>query len=408
MTMVAACLFKDGGVIIADSRATLLDPKAGKAVAVQDVLQKILPINRRLGLAYAGDVSTVGVIARHVRQQIKDKPRLGLVGKLAVELPRIARHNFAARKARGQVADSVDLVLFGVGNAGAPEIWFYSSPDFQPRKLQEGFMVTGSGNIVAPYLAAAFLRIEQLPDLKARADQLLTGLSGELARQGIDSVGGMFQIVTIEPGGIRPLIHGFMELNPEGPGKAVSMDIKGGKWFQTDLATGGQVSLSEPTDIKFLNRQDVRMVDFHPPPPPGPSKWHLTTLLTCHTLQASVGRVEFTNLVSRVGHAKFPMNLECVAAFSFWGPNGKHAVELFLTKPGERVRIYHEEIVIEFFPEEFEMSRKVILPITTRTSSIRGVHRWASFRKTPFIFWRDQAARNRGRGEIDRVQEASF
>jgi 20S proteasome alpha/beta subunit len=53
MTMVAACHFADGAVIIADSRATWV----GSGVPIfQDELQKILSLGPKIGLAFAGDI----------------------------------------------------------------------------------------------------------------------------------------------------------------------------------------------------------------------------------------------------------------------------------------------------------------------------------------------------------------
>ena len=67
MTMVAACHFADGAVIIADSRATWVG--AGMPI-FQDEPQKVLPLESNIGLAFAGDVEAVALIARQLRQRL--------------------------------------------------------------------------------------------------------------------------------------------------------------------------------------------------------------------------------------------------------------------------------------------------------------------------------------------------
>jgi hypothetical protein len=62
MTLVAACRFRDGAVILADSRATWL-----RAGVVEDTLQKVLYVGPRTGLAFAGSVDVAACVTEALR-----------------------------------------------------------------------------------------------------------------------------------------------------------------------------------------------------------------------------------------------------------------------------------------------------------------------------------------------------
>ena len=84
MTMVAVCLFKEGGVLISDSRAT--KDNNGK-YAFSDTLQKILYIRKNIALSYAGDVQIAGDVAREVRLKVIGDDNLKEPQTLAAKIP---------------------------------------------------------------------------------------------------------------------------------------------------------------------------------------------------------------------------------------------------------------------------------------------------------------------------------
>src|SRR5437667_8595491 len=83
MTVVVACRFPEGAVVLADSRATWV----GGRKMYQDTLQKILPIGGKQGIAYAGDVGAAGLVVRELRRRIQSNRRLLVPRKLALEIP---------------------------------------------------------------------------------------------------------------------------------------------------------------------------------------------------------------------------------------------------------------------------------------------------------------------------------
>src|SRR5216684_4294903 len=195
MTMVAACHFADGAVIIADSRATWV----GSGVPIfQDELQKILPLGPKIGLAFAGDVAAAALIARQLRQRLRKDEKARALRKLAADVPRIARHYYGIYKARTGRDRGLQLILSGANESGQVGVWWFQSPHFDSHRLEGGFVVVGSGSVVAAYLKNEMERIARdAPDLKARADMLLVGLEGALQGKGVDTVGGLFQIILV-------------------------------------------------------------------------------------------------------------------------------------------------------------------------------------------------------------------
>ena len=142
MTMVAACHFADVAVIIADSRATWV----GSGVPIfQDELQKILPLGPKIGLAFAGDVAAAALIAQPLRRRLRRDERARAVRKLAADVPRIARHYYGIYKARTGRDRRLQLILCGATELGQVGVWWFQSPHFGSHKLEDDFVVVGSG-----------------------------------------------------------------------------------------------------------------------------------------------------------------------------------------------------------------------------------------------------------------------
>lgn len=89
MTIAAACRFPEGVALITDSRATWKTPQFPH---FEDRLQKILALDRKVGLAYAGDdIRIPEAVARLLRRRITSDPGRAEPERIAAVLPRIAR-----------------------------------------------------------------------------------------------------------------------------------------------------------------------------------------------------------------------------------------------------------------------------------------------------------------------------
>lgn len=104
MTVVAACRFREGAVVLADSRATSLP-----AATAQDELQKLLPLGPRVGLAYAGDVRLAGVVGAAIRAKCEKSERYRSLAYLEGYVPKVARH-FFQRLGFGGLAGGLGLL----------------------------------------------------------------------------------------------------------------------------------------------------------------------------------------------------------------------------------------------------------------------------------------------------------
>lgn len=225
--MVAACCFHDGAVIIADTRATWL---AGHVPIFQDSLQKVLPITRRIAIAFSGDVGLTESIIRGIRKRIGVNARLQQLRKLAANLERTAKHDYQVYVSKSRTRTATHFILAGITDQRQVEVWRFAAPDFKLYPVRGGFVVIGSGRVVEPYIAAEHASLDKdLPDLKARANSLICGLEAELRQQSIDSVGGLFQAILIEPSGIRPLRYGVIDVDPDLPGKAMEIEARAGR-----------------------------------------------------------------------------------------------------------------------------------------------------------------------------------
>ena len=141
MTVVVACRFTEGAVLLADSRATWIGPRT----TYQDALQKILPLGGKQALVYAGDVGAAGLVVRELRRRIRANNRLLIPRKAALEIPRIARHYYAVYRARHRDVHPLAMVFTGVSAGGKIEIWWYQSPNFEAHQLEKGCVTLGSG-----------------------------------------------------------------------------------------------------------------------------------------------------------------------------------------------------------------------------------------------------------------------
>src|SRR3989344_377007 len=96
----------------ADKEAMMLsDSRASSSNAVEDKLQKILPIKENVVLAYAGDVSFASYLASMLRQNLSLVTKTGLKGLLS-ETQKIALSLYSQRP------EPTDFMLGLVANDG--------------------------------------------------------------------------------------------------------------------------------------------------------------------------------------------------------------------------------------------------------------------------------------------------
>lgn len=357
MTMVVAYQFKDGAVMIADSRATWRTRE--REDIPEDRLQKILPLGHKMAIGYAGDVRTAELITQQLGRKIEREPRLRSPQRLAAYLPRIARRYCERRGV------NVDLILGGINSLGKTEIWSFKFPHFRGKKLTEGFEVIGSGEIVKEYLEKNRKKIEKKDqDLKAKADTLFIGLGSELGKKSVDGVGGMLQVILLDSNGISPLRYGFTDMDPDKPPFAKSIEMRRGKWIQHDLTRDIKIPLIEPSKLIENTPRRLSFHNFTPPPGKSATKWHLTYFLACASARVDVGDIEFDGVLTSIASRKFPISMDILAVVGLWGSPGKHKIRLKFVKDNKKKKIYEESVRIECLPEEINFVAKIPLNIS--------------------------------------------
>jgi len=85
MTIIAGFCFKEGSIVIADSRATLNDIK--NKAHFNDSIQKIVPIYKNYAFAYAGNIELASKIIYGIKYNIRKKEKLKIPQKLGLCQP---------------------------------------------------------------------------------------------------------------------------------------------------------------------------------------------------------------------------------------------------------------------------------------------------------------------------------
>ena len=345
MTLVAACHFRDGAVILADSRATWL-----RAGVVEDTLQKVLYVGPRTGLAFAGSVDVAACVTEALRKRGTLGAKKSNLYKIALDLPRIAKRCFSRCAQKRPVSDcGLALVFVGVDGTGNVSLWYLKSPQFKLTKLDHGPVALGSGaDAVTQYLAANFNSIDGLPDLKSRADALMGAMESELRKAGVDTVGGLFQVITVASDGIRPMSYGFTSMDPESMTRSLSMRMVSGKWVQTVEASGTDVPLAEPA--AFLQRKPSKVIvqDLSPvPADQQKGKWFLSYFVPCLRHTRIETGIEFTGLFTSLMSSAYPTEMQVLVAAGFWGSAGVGDFVVRLHHNGKVTEVHRESITVE-------------------------------------------------------------
>lgn len=355
MTMVVGCRFQNGVVIIADSRVTW---ETSKTNIYSDSAQKILYLSKRLAIAFAGRVDLAKDVVNEIRKRIGKNPKLRNPKKLSVEISRVT--HFYYQKYLKKHKDKnclVSLVLGGVETSGDIFLWAYEPSNFTPKEIKHGYVVIGSGIVVAQYLKDNFEQIATSYDsLKNRADALIVGLESELQKHGVDTVGGLFQVILLSSRGIFPMEYGFMDLIPEGLGVAKEISMFKGTWTQKNLRKKKELKLVEPKTILRSFRKENRFHNYEPPQRKKKSlRWYLNYFITCLKVDRQVDRTKFEGVLSQVGFFHYPINIPILVSLGFWGPRGNYILKIYIDYCTNKIMLYESKIHIEYPSEQEEI-----------------------------------------------------
>ncbi len=351
MTMVAIGKFDDGAVLISDSRASYELP--GKLVP-NDSLQKILPIGKIRVFCYSGSVSIANKTLERFKMLNKQKKEYQYLDGIIKKLPGLLKSVFDASPSE-EKSLGLSVIVGGKMLSGNLKFWALHHPNFIAKPI-DSHCVIGSGSVVKTYLDKEINNIKALPNLKAKADNLMVGLSSELSKYGVDSVGGMFQIVLVSKAGIQSLNHGFIDLDPEASPNSVYMNMQNGQWVQHDLTKEQEVPVVTPSTFLTQQISEKRVHDYVPPDfSKKEPKWYLNYFLTSIRVRIEPDKLEFHHPIVSLVSYEFPIACSMIACIGFWGSAGKEKLTLILEKDGEKKILGEIPFEIQYFPEDIDI-----------------------------------------------------
>ena len=358
MTMVAACAFHDGAVILSDSRVTSF---AGLKKISDDTAQKIVKIGPRTALGFAGSVYLAAKVIEHLRTKAKSDERRQNVRKVAADLPRIAKHFF--RTHRDHAKHGLSIILAGVERPGTISVFCYKSPDFQQHEVKNDFVIIGSGEVARPYLHENFSKINTPENsLKQKADMLNRGLDFALREYKAEYVGGLLQVIVISAVDIRPLQHYSVEIDPVATSNYSGMRMQKGRWIQE--AKGQRIILSEPEKVLRTGVQERRLYDYSSAPFAKDSKYHLSYFVTCLAVERTASNIAFRGILSQIGSTCYPRIIPVIACVGFWGPSNEQDLRFTIDDGTETKMILSEKVGGWYFPERFEIDTKLDIEVS--------------------------------------------
>jgi len=356
MTIVVGFKASKEAVMLSDSRAT-------SSTAVEDKLQKILPIKENIVLGYAGDVQFASYVANMLRQGLSVITKAGLNGVLT-KMKQIALSLYSQRP------EPTDFMLGLIANDGEALLYVFRHPNFEPVEVK-GFELIGSGSIIKDTLVGAFKDEKTDVNIKYIADKIFTTASGELARQlKDDSVGGMFQIILLEKTGIRPIRYGYVDVDPDHEPDSKSIEMKNGAWTQYDHTKNYKSDILKPDILLGEYPAESRFHDYKSDPEKKTPKWHLLHFITCLAVRKEVGFTEFNGTLSAVAKVDYPITIDMLLALEYWGSPSTHNLEFTLIKDGMKTTIHKETVESKFIPESVELVRNIKLSVNKPGSAI--------------------------------------
>ena len=369
MTVVVACKFSSGSVLIADSRISL-----DKTNIRSDTAQKAFVIGRNMLLAYTGDVNLVSLIMNTLGQSWEKNSKNRHFRKIIRDLPRISRFHMKNYCAKLKISNpnyipSVQILLLRADKEGHASFLVFDSMDnFDLLSVQDDVLVLGSGHIIKQQLENKYQEIKSYrKELKENADMLFTWLGVELGKYNKDiknSVGGLLQIYLVGKNYISPLTYKIVDINPEGnTGLAKEIKYSNKKWTQTDLISGKRAENKYPFEIANSYILDKRVHEYKNDKTNVRSCF-LSYFLLARSLNQTASRLEFKGLINCVGLQYYPGIFMLRAYASFTGTGGEYELKIQLDNTVEIKDLRSEILKIKHLFEPVDLDFTLYAPLS--------------------------------------------
>jgi hypothetical protein len=355
MTIIAGFCFKEGSIVIADSRATLNDIK--NKAHFNDSIQKIVPIYKNYAFAYAGNIGLASKIIYEIKYNIRKKEKLKIPQKLAQNIQRIAR--FKYENYGTNTNKLVYFIFAAVSKSGNVFLWSFEPPKFNPIRTSNNFYIAGSGSIIKKDIEQIYIDIDNnYNGLIEKANVLITRFESLLSQYSVNTVGGLFQIILLDSSGLRPLNYGYCNINPYDRRDAKRIEFKNGKWTQVDQTKNKKVEIIEPSLFlnKFSNKLpfDNKFQDYIYEVHVKNYNFNLCYFVPCLIIEKNIDSTIFKGVFSGLSVPKFPFSIPIKLALAFWGTEGYKDLKLYQIFNNVKKEIICKKIYNKYLPERYE------------------------------------------------------
>jgi len=355
MTIIAGFCFKEGSVVISDSRATLNDIR--NKDHFNDSIQKIIPLYKNYALAYAGKVELADNIIHEIKRNILKKEKLKIPQKLAQNIQRIAR--FKYENYGTNTNKLVYFIFAAVSKSGNVFLWSFEPPKFNPILISNNFYIAGSGSIIKKDIEKIYIDMDNnYNSLIEKANVLITRFESLLSQYSINTVGGLFQVILLDSSGLRPLNYGYCNINPYDRRDAKRIEFTNGKWTQIDQTKNKNMEIIEPSLFlnKFSNKLpfDNKFQDYIYEAYAKNYNFNLCYFVPCLIIEKNIDSTIFKGVFSEISVPEFPFSIPIKLALAFWGTEGYKDLKLYQIFNNVKKEIICKKIYNKYLPERYE------------------------------------------------------
>lgn len=341
MTLVLASVFKEGTLVLSDSRAS-----TDNGINA-DLLQKIVGINKDTIVGYAGIVLAVNRVLSEFQAAVNQNS-LDTSSALA-KLQDICTKDF------GNNNQSFSLLVF-IRERDTWSVHLLESSDFIPTAI-ETIELIGSGSTIRSQIVPFYESIVQdQENLKSKADRIIWNVSSLLASSNAQGVGGLIQALLLTSKGIQTIHTGFIDVDPEGEPESKQIIFENGKWTQHNFASGDKTVIISPDKLLQQNAHNTVFHQYETATGKKKSKWYLNCFLTSVGVVLQPSETQFIGQLTATGVPKLPTAINFMAYISLWGPSTEHKIEIVHIDPNNKeTTIYQTTFDNAGFPHEFEL-----------------------------------------------------
>jgi hypothetical protein len=282
MTLVVAQELFQGIVIIADSRASIM--KNGEYTPWKDNTQKIFRLYKHLFISFSGDIEFAGSIIGFLLRQVAQRPKIGNIHIFHNKGPKLIRYAYEFLSQKRGYYPPLEFIIAGMDFTRPTKIknedgsvsnlaifdkvlFKFSCPDFSTEEatvVGSPILVMGSGDPAIGEKEREALKKMQF-DIRAdlplvfQASVMEYGIKEKIKELGIKTVGGLFQMVTIDLNGSTFHQYKTKSSNHISDELDLELIIRNGRYIQRNLKTGKEIPLLIPPEVIKIKDPSVEL-----------------------------------------------------------------------------------------------------------------------------------------------------